>query len=264
MQGVVDISWLQLAGFGFILLVPLAINARYKLGIARDTAISVSRMAVQLVLMGIYLEYLFKINSLLINSLWLAIMLAVGASSILDKANLPKRPLFGPVVIALSCAMFPILGAIILGLVQPHPLYSAQYMIPLAGMLLGNSLSSNIIALQNLFTAFDQRQPEYHAALSLGASPRYASFPFIQEALRKSLAPIMASMATTGLVTLPGMMTGQILGGTSPIVAIKYQLLIMLAIFVVLTISVTITLELTLASVQTKEGKIKIAFKQEP
>ena len=71
-------------------------------------------------------------------------------------------------------------------------------------MLLGNSLSSNIIALQNLFTAFEERKTEYEAAISLGASPKYASFPFVQEALRKSMAPILASMTATGLVTLLG------------------------------------------------------------
>lgn len=148
------------------------------------------------------------------------------------------------------------------GLVQPTPLYSAQYMIPLAGMLLGNSLSSNIIALQNLFTAFEERKTEYEAAISLGASPKYASFPFVQEALRKSMAPILASMTATGLVTLPGMMTGQILGGASPLVAIKYQLVIMLAIFVMLNISVVITLEMTLSSVQTKEGRVRVKIEQ--
>ncbi|MCR9312145.1 ABC transporter permease [Vibrio alginolyticus] len=262
MDNVVDISWVKLALFGLILLVPFFINARYKLGIAKDTIISVIRMTFQLILIGVYLEYLFQLNSLLVNILWLAIMLLIGASSIAGKAHLPKKPLMLPLLTGLTCGLIPLLIAITAGLVQPSPIYNAQYMIPLAGMLLGNSLSSNIIALQNLFTAFEQRQAEYEAAISLGASPRYASFPFIQEALRKSLAPTLASMATTGLVTLPGMMTGQILGGASPMVAIKYQLVIMLAIFVMLSASVTITLEMTLRWVQTKEGRIKIKIEQ--
>lgn len=260
MNQVVDINWFELALFSLILLIPLTINKRYKLGIAKDTVISVVRMTVQLVLVGVYLEYLFKLNSLAVNLLWLAIMIVVGASSIVSKTNLPKKPLMWPLIVGLSCSLFPLLAAIAFGLVKPEPFYNAQYMIPLAGMLLGNSLSSNIVALQNLFTAFEQRKSEYEAAISLGASPKYASFPFLQEALRKSLAPILASMATTGLVTLPGMMTGQILGGASPMVAIKYQLIIMLAIFVMLSVSVAITLEMTLSCVQTKEGRIKVKF----
>ena len=260
MNEVVDINWFELALFSLILLIPLTINKRYKLGIAKDTVISVVRMTVQLVLVGVYLEYLFKLNSLAVNLLWLAIMIVVGASSIVSKTNLPKKTLMWPLIAGLSCSLFPLLAVIAIGLVKPEPFYNAQYMIPLTGMLLGNSLSSNIVALQNLFTAFEQRKSEYEAAISLGASPKYASFPFLQEALRKSLAPILASMATTGLVTLPGMMTGQILGGASPMVAIKYQLIIMLAIFVMLSVSVTITLEMTLSCVQTKEGRIKVKF----
>ncbi|MCF7481700.1 ABC transporter permease [Vibrio sp. J1-1] len=262
MDNVVDISWIKLAIFSLILVIPLAINYHYKLGIAKDTVISVLRMTVQLILIGVYLEYLFHLNSLLINVLWLAVMLVVGASTIAGKARLPKKPLMFPLITGLICGLFPLLVAMTVGLVRPTPLYNAQYMIPLAGMLLGNSLSSNIIALQNLFTAFEERKTEYEAAISLGASPKYASFPFVQEALRKSMAPTLASMTATGLVTLPGMMTGQILGGASPMVAIKYQLVIMLAIFVMLSVSVAITLEMTLSSVQTKEGRVRVKIAQ--
>ncbi len=262
MDSVVDISWVKLAMFSLVLLIPFAINNRYKLGIAQDVVISVLRMTLQLILIGIYLEYLFQINSLLVNVLWLSVMLIVGASTIAGKAKLPRKPLMLPLLAGLICGLFPLLITMTVGLVRPTPLYSAQYMIPLAGMLLGNSLSSNIIALQNLFTAFEERKSEYEAAISLGAPPKYASFPFVQEALRKSMAPTLASMTTTGLVTLPGMMTGQILGGASPMVAIKYQLVIMLAIFVMLSVSVTITLEMTLTFVQTKEGKVRVKIEQ--
>ncbi|MGR5067300.1 ABC transporter permease [Vibrio sp. PNB23_22_6] len=260
MNSVVDIAWLELLLFSSILLIPLAINVRYKLGIAKTTAISVIRMTLQLVLVGMYLEYLFQLNSLLINTLWLAVMIVVGASSIIDKTNLPKYPLMLPLITALTLSLLPLLMITTIGLIRPEPFYNAQYIIPLAGMLLGNSLSSNIVALQNLFSAFEQRKSEYEAAISLGATPKYASFPFVQEAIRKSLAPILASMATTGLVTLPGMMTGQILAGSNPMIAIKYQLIIMLAIFVMLCVSVVICLEMTLHYVQTKEGRIKVTF----
>ncbi|NMS58293.1 ABC transporter permease, partial [Vibrio parahaemolyticus] len=117
------------------------------LRIAKDTIISVIRMTFQLILIGVYLEYLFQLNSLLVNILWLAIMLLIGASSIAGKAQLPKKPLMLPLLTGLTCGLIPLLIAITAGLVQPSPIYNAQYMIPLAGMLLGNSLSGNIIAL---------------------------------------------------------------------------------------------------------------------
>jgi len=130
-------------------------------------------------------------------------------------------------------------------------------------MLLGNSLRGNIVALQNLFTAIDTRRGEYEAAIAFGASAQFATQLFVSDSMRKSMAPTLASMATTGLVTLPGMMTGQILGGASPIVAIKYQLLIMIAIFVVLSISLSLTLSLTIRNCITKEGKILVVFTQQ-
>jgi putative ABC transport system permease protein len=128
-------------------------------------------------------------------------------------------------------------------------------------MLLGNSLSSNIVALQNLFGAFETQKSEYEAAIALGASPMYASAPFVRNAMQKAMSPIMASMATTGLVTLPGMMTGQILGGASPMIAIKYQLMIMLAIFIMMSTSLTVALKLSLKATLTKEGRVKAKIK---
>ncbi|MDA0127614.1 ABC transporter permease [Vibrio sp. MarTm2] len=245
MNAVVDIPWPLLLLFGATLLVPLAINYYYQLGIAKDTAIGVLRMGIQLTLVGVYLEFLFQLDSMTVNLLWLVVMIMIGSSSILDKARLPKQRLFLPVVGGLVVGLAPVLLLICLAIVRPTPLYNAQYVIPLAGMLLGNSLGGNIVALQNFFSALEERKSEYEAAIALGASVRFATLPFLREAIRKSLAPTLASMTTSGLVTLPGMMTGQILGGANPIVAIKYQIMIMIAIFVMMSVSITICLNLT-------------------
>jgi putative ABC transport system permease protein len=261
MDKVIDISWFQLGLFSLVLLIPLALARYYRLSLNREIIISVVRMSIQLGLVGLYLEYLFLLNSLIVNVFWVLVMISVGASSILNKAELPKRTLMLPIITGLACGMIPILLLVTIAVVHPTPYYHAQYTIPLAGMLLGNTISGNIIALQNLFTAFEQRKEEYHAAISLGASPRYASQPFVQVALKKAMAPILANMSTIGLVTLPGMMTGQILGGVSPLIAIKYQLMIMIAIFVVLSISVTLSLHLVISAILSKEGRVKVVPK---
>jgi putative ABC transport system permease protein len=195
----------------------------------------------------------------MINLLWLMVMLLIGASSIIGKARLPKRRLMIPVITGLSVGLLPVLATICLLLVQPTPRYNAQYLIPLAGMLLGNSLSGNIVALQNFFSALNQRRLEYEAAIALGASTTLATLPFVREAIQKSLAPTLASMATSGLVTLPGMMTGQILGGASPLIAIKYQVMIMIAIFVMLSISITLCLKLVVLRCIHPYGKVLVA-----
>ncbi|MFA0439300.1 ABC transporter permease [Vibrio sp. 10N.286.49.C2] len=255
MQDVIDISWWQLLAFSVVLLIPFSISHYYKLNLNKDACLSILRMSVQLALVGLYLEYLFFLNSIVVNIIWLAVMIVVGASAVLSKAKLPKRHLLPYVVASLSFGLFPVVAILCIAIIQPTPFYSAQYVIPLAGMLLGNSISGNIVALQNFFGALQDRWAEYEAAISLGASVSIATLPFVRVALQKSLAPILATMATTGLVSLPGMMTGQILGGANPLVAIKYQLLIMLAIFVMMTVSITINLNLIIRRNFTSSGK---------
>lgn len=260
MKEAIDISWLQLVFFSLILLIPLVICRYLKLSVGREVIMAVLRMALQLTLVGFYLNYLFSLNSLGVNIVWLLIMILIGALSIIDKAKLPKKQLWLPVSIGLFCGCIPVLLIICIYVVQAVPFYNTQYLIPLAGMLLGNTISSHIIALQNLFSGFAVRKNEYEGAIALGASPQYAAHLFVQEAFKKAIAPTMASMTTIGLVTLPGMMTGQILGGTAPIIAVKYQFMIMVAIFVVLTISLLITIKLVLKNCLSKEGRVLIAF----
>ena len=258
MQNSLDISWVQLALFFLMLCIPLLINRYYQLTMTKEVLIAVSRMAVQLLLVGLYLQYVFSINNLFVNIGWIILMILIGSSAIIGKAKLPKRAMFSPVVCGLSIGLLPLMLVLCYIIIQPQPVYSAQYVIPLAGMLLGNSLSSNIVALQNLFEAFAQRENEYEGALVLGATPFQAANPFVLDALKKAQAPILASMTTTGLVTLPGMMTGQILGGASPILAIKYQLVILIAIFVMISVSLTLTLQLSLKRALCETGRIKI------
>ncbi|USD66279.1 ABC transporter permease [Vibrio sp. SCSIO 43136] len=261
MQQAIDISWPLLLLFSFTLLIPIGIGTHYRLGINKDILIGALRMTLQLLCVGVYLEYLFTTDNMWLNLLWVALMIAIGASAILDKAKVPKTLLFIPVSIGLLLGLAPMILLLCWVVVKPTPMFGAQYVIPLCGMLLGNSLSGNIVALQNLFSAFEQRKPEYEAAISLGASIDFATLPFVRDAMQKALAPILASMATTGLVTLPGMMTGQILGGTSPLIAIKYQLVIMIAILVMMSLSIMTALRLSIRKAITPEGRVKVSLK---
>lgn len=258
MQAAIDISWIDLGLFMLLTMVPVAIGKYFQLEITKEVIIAVTRMVLQLLLVGLYLQFLFNLNSIWLNLIWLSAMIMIGASAVLSGAKLPIKTLFAPMIISLGVALLPILAILLLWLLKPTPLYSAQYLIPLAGMLLGNSLSGNIVALQRLFTSLEDNRSEYEAALALGAKPNQASLPFVQSAMKQSFAPILASMTTTGLVTLPGMMTGQILGGSDPMVAIKYQLIILLAIFVVLSVCVTITLQLSVRTALNPSGKLLI------
>jgi len=260
MQSSLDISWWQLAVFMLVLLVPLVVNFRFSLGLTTEMTLAVVRMSLQLVLVGLYLQFLFELNNPILNLIWLVVMLLVGSSAIISSTALPAKYLYLPVLSGLLLGLAPLLLLLLLALLQPVPVYNAQYLIPLAGMLLGNSLSGNIVALQRLFTAFKDKKGEYEGALALGATPAQASLPFVQSAMQQAFAPILASMTTTGLVTLPGMMTGQILGGVDPLTAIKYQLVILVAIFVMLSISVTASLYLGIRTSIASTGLVKAKF----
>ncbi|SJL83257.1 ABC transporter permease [Vibrio palustris] len=258
MQPIIALSWGDIAFFSLILIVPYGINYVYQLQLGKDSAIALVRMTIQLLLVGSYLTFFFQLNNFWVNSAWLLVMVLVGASSVLSKAKLRQKKLLLSVTASLLISMCPVLAILCIGLIHPSPWYNAQYLIPLAGMLLGNTISSNIIGLQNLSACFQQRYDEYEAAIALGARPSDASRIFVQESLRKGSAPLLASIATIGLVTLPGMMTGQILSGTSPLVAIKYQLIIMIAIFVTMSSSLVLTLQFSLRSCQNSSGKVTL------
>ena len=125
-------------------------------------------------------------------------------------------------------------------------MFDAKYLIAIGGMILGNLLSGNIVGLNNFINNIKKMEKKYLAVLALGADRREALLPYIREGIQASVNPIIASIATIGLVSLPGMMTGQILGGASPVVAVKYQMAIMIAIFVTRILSIFLALFMTI------------------
>jgi putative ABC transport system permease protein len=135
---------------------------------------------------------------------------------------------------------------LILLAIRPPLFYDARYLVPLTGMVLGNCLQGNVIALERFYSALRKNQDEYLTYLLLGASRWEAVRPAFRDAVKAAVNPTVASMATMGLVALPGMMTGQILGGGEPWVAVKYQIAIMLCIFTSTTLAALLSLKFSL------------------
>jgi len=115
-------------------------------------------------------------------------------------------------------------------LVQPVPWYDPRYAIPLLGMILGNAMTGISLGLDTLTTAAVRERSAIESQLALGATRSEALLPVVRHAVRSGLMPIVNAMSATGLVALPGMMTGQILAGIAPVEAVKYQVLIMFLI----------------------------------
>ena len=232
---------------GFLLLIiPTYFLYRYRTGLVKDTLIAALRMTVQLFLIGFYLEYLFLWDKLWINLLWILLMIIIASSTALKRTHLPVRTLFMAVSVAFLVSLL-VIDFYFLGLVvRPEKIFTARYFIPISGMILGNMLSANVIALNSFYGSLNRERQLY----------LYLT-PFMREALIKSFNPTIASMAVMGLIALPGTMTGQILGGSSPSVAIKYQIMLMITIFASSLISVLLTLWISRKKTFDKYGMTK-------
>jgi len=218
-------SWLAVClSLGFVGLA--AIVSRYQeLGLEKELAIAIVRTLIQLTIAGYVLSYVFASQHLIFMVLMLALMMGVAAQNAAKRGKgIPgalRIVLIGIVVSeALSLLLLLLLG------IPGTP----QYIIPLSGMIIGNSMVASGVTLNRFSSEFKLRRGEVELALSLGAAPKKASLSVIKAAVKAGMIPTIDSMKTVGLVQLPGMMTGQILAGADPIQAVRYQILVMFMI----------------------------------
>ena len=242
----VDLSLTALLSMYALMLLPLAILFYLRLGVVRDLLIGLARMTLQLVLVGLYLKYVFQLNNPFVSLLWVAIMLVVANLSILGKAGLKRGPFFWRSLAGVAGSTLFASGWFILVAIRPEPLYDARYMVPIVGMILGNCLRSNVLSLERFYSGIRKNENEFTTYLLLGATLREATRPYLRDAVKAAVNPSIATMATMGIVSLPGMMTGQILGGATPSTAIKYQIGIMVCIFTAMVAAAFVNILLSL------------------
>ncbi len=252
-----DITYGQLAAAYTLLLFPLAVFLWYRVALIGETFLSVLRMTAQLLFVGFYLQVVFSWNNPWINFLWIAVMVLVADASIIRGCGLRPRHFALPLAAALLLGILTPLLLFLFVIIRPEPLLDARYVIPIAGMILGNCLRADIVGIRAFYEAIHKREKVYLNALAAGAQLHEAILPFLREALEAALRPTLATMATIGVVSLPGMMTGVILGGSNPMTAIKYQIAIMLAIFSGTAITVMFAIYLTLGNSFTEYGILK-------
>jgi putative ABC transport system permease protein len=230
--GLVLLSPLDLGLASLLVLLLAAMSWRLRLGVERRVLIAAARSTVQLMLVGLVLKVLFEqTHPGLVGAMALVMLLAAG----FEVLHRQKRRFRGPWGYGIGAfSMFvSSFAVLILGLtviVGVKPWYQPQYLIPLLGMLLGNTMSGVAIALDSLTRTAWESRGRIEARLLVGGTWEESIESIRRDALRSGLIPIVNAMATAGLVSLPGMMTGQILGGSPPMEAAKYQLLIMFLI----------------------------------
>ncbi|VAW70154.1 Probable iron export permease protein FetB [hydrothermal vent metagenome] len=203
-----------------------------KLGISRQLYIAAARTTVQLLLIGLVLKTLFASTSVLFILLIAFIMISVAGWEILSRQQRKLKGWwgFGISTGSLFISSFLITILCLFAVIQADPWYSPQYAIPLLGMLLGNTMTGIALGMDRLIHTAWQQRPVIEQRLMLGQTANQAITDIRREAMRAGMIPIINSMAAAGLVSLPGMMTGQILAGAAPVEAVKYQILIMFMI----------------------------------
>ena len=224
--GVLDLSFWQLALALLLVVVLVAISIRQSLGLERDLVIGTVRTVVQLYLVGLILAAVFAAARWYWVLLILAVMAAIATHAAVSRLAKPIPGVYWIATAALTISTAATLAYVIVIVVRPRPWWEPQYVIPIAGMILGNSMTSAALAGDRLQSDLAARRDEVEARLALGFSGREAVQPLVRAALRASMIPTVNGMMTVGLVQLPGMMTGQILAGSSPLVAIRYQIVV--------------------------------------
>ena len=241
-KGVIDIPWTYLISGYFLMIIPLIIFRYYRTGLVSSTIWALVRMTFQLLLVGLYLEYIFRWDNVWLNMLWVLIMTVVASYTVIKRTGLRLR-MFFLTVLAATVLSIVLIDYYFLGFVIGlKNILTARYFIPITGMLLGNSLKNVIIALDSYYKRIDEEETSYRWQLADGATHSEALLPFMRYALKRAFNPLIATTAVMGLISLPGMMTGQILGGSDPMVAVKYQIMILVVIFASTSLNVWLTI----------------------
>ena len=217
---------------GLLLIAPtMLIIWRLRLGFNKKLVIAVLRMLVQLGFVAVYLKYIFLLDNILVNLTYVCLMVLFAAFSGIRNSSLRLKKLLLPTFVSMLLPTLFTLLYFNAAIIQLDYIFKADVLIPIAGLMLGNTLKSNIVALKTFFNMALKEEKTYLFLLANGANKQEAARPFMKEAIRMSMAPNLATMATVGLVSLPGVMTGQILGGSDPVLAVKYQIMVMIIIF---------------------------------
>jgi putative ABC transport system permease protein len=229
-MGAIHLSTLDLALAASLVLIAGLVSFLLRLGLEKRLALAAVRTVVQLLLVGYVLKAVFGWNTVTAVTGMAAIMIVAASRAAVQRSTrtVPGATwlAFGTLVVSGLATTLTVTGLVI----GVDPWYLPRYLIPLLGMVLGNGLTGISLCLDSLLESLAERRAEVEMELSLGATRFEAARRPLQDAVRRGMIPIINSMMVVGIVSLPGMMTGQILAGADPLEAVKYQIVIMFMI----------------------------------
>ncbi len=231
-MNVIALDHTDIAIAASLLLFNAGLSIALQLGIARRMIIAAVRMVAQLTLVGLVLKALFSVASPALTALAIVFMVLFAGREAMARQ---ERHFKGWWSYGMGTASMMVAGTIVTMFalttqISPDPWYDPRYAIPIMGMVLGNTMNGVSIGLDRMVAGAVQQKAAIEARLMLGADIREAMQTLVRTALRAGLIPTINGMSAAGLVSLPGMMTGQILAGVAPVEAVKYQILILFLI----------------------------------
>lgn len=215
------------------IFIPLVLSKTLKLGLEKDTIIATVRSVIQLLAVGYILKFVFESNSPIYIVLMITLMVVAATLNARKKGK--GIPGITWKITLTLLAVEAVVQGILLGL-QIIPA-TAQYIIPISGMMIGNAMVLSILFLNRFKAEIEANEEQIELILSLGGTPKQAVHRQLMDAIKASMIPTIEAQKTIGLVQLPGMMSGQIIGGADPIQAVQFQILIIFALLTCATLS---------------------------
>ncbi len=258
-NGIVEIElWRFISAYIFVVLLLIIVKLR---GIPREKQIVIAtlRMTIQLVIAGYILTLLFENPHPFLIIMIILFMEAFAVHNIFKQVNHPIPKKLKKVI------LFSMLGGTITSLlyfsfvvINFTPWYEPRYVIPIAGMIIGNAMTGISLGVKSLLEGFHSNKERIEGALMLGATPKDAVKEYVNNSFDSAILPTINSMVGMGIVFLPGMMTGQILAGVSPLLAIKYQIVILLGILGSVALTVILFLYFGYRTFFNKEAQLQL------
>lgn len=224
-----QLSYFQLGVAASLIVLNGAISVALGLGLERRLAWAAVRTVTQLTLLGMLLEAVFEIQAWWLVACLMCLMTGIAGFAAVGRVNRRHPGIWINSLVSMFASSWLMAGVALGAIVQPTPWHSPQYAIPLLGMILGNTLNGISLGLDRLLAEFSRRD-EIETLLALGATRWEAAQSAVQEAVKTGMIPTINAMMIVGIVSLPGMMTGQLLAGVAPAEAVKYQIAIMFLI----------------------------------
>ncbi|MCP3916007.1 MAG: iron export ABC transporter permease subunit FetB [bacterium] len=229
-MAVIELGTWDIALVAVLILINAAVSVALRLDLGRRLLVASTRALVQLSLLGFVLSWVFEArNPWLIVAIMVAMGLVAGVEAVRRTTRRVPRIYPASMTIMLASSMAVTLYGLVV-VIGTRPWYEPQYAIPILGMMLGNTLNGISLGLDAALEGFDRDRRQVELLLTLGATRAEASRAVVRRAVRTGMIPILNSMIAVGIIAIPGMMTGQILGGEDPAGAARYQIFILFSI----------------------------------